>query len=393
MDSIPYNSYEPSPVTEQSFFRYGDSSPDLEPIMEPDFKDDLNESRYRGIKRLFNFHSWSPFYFDYTDPDLENPSISPGLTFLSQNLLSTAVTSIAYEYAGGDHFFHSRFTYKGILPVFDLSYSYGGIPTVVQYKDIPQPEEISIASNISLNTYIPLTLYSGRWISGFQPSLRISHYNDYFYYVDQANYLRGITYTEPRLYFYTYQRTALRDLQPRWGFILDLKSISSPFEKEQRGSNRAFRTTLYFPGIIRGQGIKLRGQWQRQNPERYLFGNLVSFARGYEPLIATAITKYSVDYRTPLLYPDLDILGVLYMKRFRATLFHDYLYGEEMRVIKDGSLSLQTGSYSSTGLEINLDYHVLRLLIPFSSGVRISYLNNSENFNFEFLFNIYLNRF
>ncbi len=385
--------YEEKRVTEQPFFRYGDASPDLNAINEPEIDKEIKEEKYNGLRRLFNFHSWSPFYFDYTDPDLENPAISPGVTLLSQNLLSTAISSLGYEYSDGDHFFHSRFTYKGWLPVIDVSYSFGGLPSIVQYKEIPQPEKVSTASNLSLNTYIPLTLYSGKWISGFQPSLRISYYNDYFYYVDEANYLKGITYTEPRLYLYTFQRTAYRDLQPRWGFILDFRSIASPFEEEQRGSNSSIKTTLYFPGLIRGQGLKLKGEWQKQKPERYLFGNIVTFARGYEPRIATELTKYSIDYRSPLLYPDLVIDGFFYLKRVRANLFADYIYGKEMRERTEEGLTLKTGSFISTGVELNFDYHVLRLLVPLSSGIRVSYLDDTGEYRFEFLFNVYLNRF
>ncbi|MFW5645229.1 MAG: hypothetical protein ACOCZL_04895, partial [Bacteroidota bacterium] len=378
-------------VTEQPFFQYGKPSAEIEPP-GPKNKDPLEED-YNGLKKLFKFHSWSPFYFDYTDPDLENPSINPGITLLSQNLLSTAITSIGYEYTEGDHFLHTRFTYKGWVPVIDVSHSFGGLPRVIQYKEVPQPEKVSTASNLSIHTFIPLTLYSGKWISGFQPSLRITYNNDYFYYVDEASYQKGICYAEPRLYFYTFQRTAYRDLQPRWGVILDLNSIATPFEKEQRGTNRAFKTTLYFPGFIRGQGLKIKGEWQKQDPERYLFGNLVSFARGYEPRIGLELSKYSIDYRSPLFYPDLNIDGLFYLKRVRANLFADYIYGKDMREPTEEEIKLKTGSFVSTGLELNFDYHIFRMLIPLSSGIRASYLDNTKAYRFELLFNFYLNGF
>ncbi|MGC9341371.1 MAG: TolB family protein [Bacteroidales bacterium] len=388
-----FNEYRQQTISEQPFFRYGDASPELKPVIKPEVDASFQPVKYNKLKSLFKFHSWAPFYFDYTNLDLENPSINPGITLLSQNMLSTAVSMIGYEYKEGDHYLHTSFTYKGWLPVIDISYNFGGLPTVVPYEEVPQPERVKTSSNISLNTWIPLTLYSGKWITGFQPSLRVSYQNDYFYYVDDASYKKGITYTEPRLYFYTYQRTAYRDLQPRFGLILDYKSIAAPFEDEQRGSNRAFRSTLYLPGIIRGQGLKLKAEWQQQNPERYLFGNILSFARGFDPLIATALTKYSADYAMPLLYPDLDLKGVLYITRLRANLFTDYIYGEDMRIFTEEGLKRITGSYRSAGIELNIDYHIFRALFPISSGVRASYLENTGEFNFEFLFNIYLNRF
>ena len=393
---IEPESFKPSlnkAITEQTFFRYGDADPELKPVVKPEVNISAKPEKYSKLANLFKFHSWAPFYFDYTDPDLENPAINPGITLLSQNLLTTAVSSVGYEYNEGEHFFHTSFTYKGWLPVIDLSYNFGGLPTVIDYEDVPRPEKLSTGSNFRLNTYIPLVLYSGKWISGFQPSLRMSYYNDYFYYKEDGGYKKGITYAEPRLYFYTFQRTALMDFQPRWGFILDLQGISTPFENEQRGSNRAIKTTLYLPGIIRGQGLKLKAEWQDQEPERYLFGNLLTFPRGYEPRISSSINKFSADYYLPLLYPDLNLPGVLYLKRVRANLFADYLYGEEMRNYSNGELTMETGSYSSLGVELNLDYHLFRILVPFASGVRASYLNNTGEYTFEFLFNIFLDRF
>ncbi len=395
---LPFNEnifqdFESKPVTEQSFFNYGDNTFSQEALTDTRDIEVSAEEKYRGPGRLFNFHSWSPFYFDYTDPDLENPSINPGITLLSQNLLSTAVTSIGYEYSGGDHFLHTKFTYKGWLPVLDISHSYGGPPTVVQYEDFSQPEKVMTASSLSIYSYIPLSFYHGKWISGLQPSLRYRYSNDYFYYRDEESYLKGISYTEPRLYLYSYQRRAYRDLQPRFGLIMDLKSIAAPFEDEQRGANHSLKTSLYFPGIIRGQGLKLKAEWQRQKPERYLFGNLLNFARGYEPLTATDLTKYSLDYLFPLAYPDLTLDGIFYLKRIRGNLFADYVYGRDMRIPAEEGIKLETGDYTSAGIELNFDYHLLRLMIPFSTGVRASYLENTGEYSFEFLFNINLNRF
>lgn len=388
-----FESYEQPVITEQPFFRNGDASPELKPVIRPEIDFEFSPKKYSKLTNLFNFHSWAPFYFDYTDPDLEHPGIGPGITLLSQNLLSTAVSSIGYEYKDGDHYLHTSFTYKGWLPVIDISYNYGGSPIVVPFKEVPGPESLPTSSNLSIMSYIPLTLYSGKWITGFQPSLRIKYQNDYFYYVSNASYRKGITYTEPRLYFFTYQRTAYRDLQPRFGLILDLKSISAPFEDEQRGSASGFRTTVYLPGIIRNHGLKLKAEWQNQKPERYLFGNQITFARGYDPLISMRLEKYSLDYSLPLLYPDLSMEGILYVKRLRANLYVDYLYGEDMRLFtEDGPTSI-TGSYLSSGIELNFDYHILRSLFPISSGVRAGYLENTGEFRFEFLFNVFLNRF
>jgi hypothetical protein len=45
---------------------------------------------------------------------------------------------------------------------------------------------------------------------------------------------------------YLYHNVAALDLIPRWGFIVNLGSLSAPFEAEQRGSVTSIGTTLYF---------------------------------------------------------------------------------------------------------------------------------------------------
>jgi len=397
LDDFSMEAFSRQEVTEQPFFRYGDfEKPPQEPWIR-DIPDTIKSEKFSKPKNLFNFHSWAPLYTDLTDPELENPEINPGITLLSQNELSTAVAAIGYEYKDNDHYFHTNFIYSGFYPIFELSYRLGGLPAVVSPDpDIPQPEKVRTSSNISLNTYIPFSYRIGKWVAGMQPSLEITYANDYFYYVQDRSFNRGIVYTEPRLYLYTYQRTALRDLQPRFGLIVDLQSISAPFEDEQRGSNNSIRTALYLPGFLRSHGIRLKAEWEHQQPERYLFGNFLSYPRGYDPLIFMGANKYTADYVFPVMYPELNLEGLLYLKRIRGGVFTDYLIGKEVRILNEDQTAIseiRTGSYQSSGMELIFDYHILRFLAPFSSGVRASWLHGEEEWRFEFLFNIYLDRF
>ena len=171
------------PIVEQPFFRYHDKAAIKQAEFVPPDVDTTFESRkYSKAGHLFHFHSWSPFWFDYTDPNIDNPVVSPGITLLSQNILSTAVTSLGYEYRNGDHFFHSHFIYKGWLPVFDLSMTYGGYPVINLQENAPLPNTVNTNLTYSLNTYIPLRFNTGKMISGAQPSLRLSYNGSYFYY-------------------------------------------------------------------------------------------------------------------------------------------------------------------------------------------------------------------
>jgi len=91
---------------------------------------DYDVKSYSKLGNLFNFHSWTPFYYDYENLNFENPEIYPGVTFVSQNKLSTAFTYMGYAFEEGDHHFKPKFIYKGWYPVFEIQADYGGIPRV-----------------------------------------------------------------------------------------------------------------------------------------------------------------------------------------------------------------------------------------------------------------------
>ncbi|MCF8381428.1 MAG: hypothetical protein K9H49_17780 [Bacteroidales bacterium] len=351
--------------------------------------------KYPKLSHLFHLHSWALFYYDFANPDIENPEVSPGFSLLSQNHLSTAVSYLSYERLNGDNFFHTGFTYKGWAPVFDFSYSYGGESHIIKVDGVEAPTGLPPASKYNLRTYLPLSFVSGKWNIGVQPIFSLSYYSDYFFYTGGVGYKRGITYTNPRLYLYTFQKTALQDLIPRWGGILDLANLSSPFEDEQRGSVSSVKSTLYIPGLMRGHGIRLKAEKQSQNYEKYAFSNQLTFPRGYPDVLAEKLTKYTFDYYLTLLYPDWNIEGLFYLKRISAQLFSDYIYGEGLRIPipEEDRIAVVDGSYQSFGAELRFEYHLFRILFPISSGVRFSYLQNTGEIKTEAIFSIDINRF
>lgn len=347
--------------------------------------------RYHKISSLFNFHSWLPFYIDYNNLLEEKPKINPGFSLTSQNILSTAYTSVGYEYANKEHFFHTSFTYKGILPVISISAEYGGKPLIFN-DSIPSSLKVSTNQHYNFLTYIPFNLSSGKTISGIQPILKYSYVGNYFYYRSDEKFKKGMHFLETRLYCYSYLRTALRDLQPKWGAIIDGKITSAPFEKEQIGSVASLRSVLYLPGILKNQGLKLQFQIQNQKPEKYLSPNHISFPRGYTDYPALKLIKYSGDYVMPLLYPDLRIGPVIYLKRIYLSAFADYISGNDIYEIKNNRRVISDKNLFSSGAELYFEYHFLRFLFPFIQGIRISYAYENKKVIFENIFSIKMSR-
>jgi hypothetical protein len=378
----------PDTINEQSFSSvnlHADTT--VQQIVETQASDFI-EKPYHKVSNLFRFHSWAPYWFDYMDPNIDDPQISPGITLLSQNELSTAFTSLGYERINGTNFLHTGFTYKGFVPVIDFSTNYGGVSSVAADTILTN---LQPSLNSSLSTYIPLTLSSGKVLTGIQPSLNLSYSSAYFYSSKDDTYKSGIGFIEPGFYMYSYLRTTIRDLQPRLGFTINTKLSSAIFDNESRGNIGTMRINLYLPGIARNQGFKLKGEWQNQKSNLLYFQNQLVLPRGYLQKTFLKMDKYSVDYAFPIMYPDISAGSLLYLKRIRGNFFYDYMVGR--------------GSFSSTGLtenpvflksegiELYADYHVLRFIFELSSGIRFTYLPQEKSVGAQILFTVNLDKF
>lgn len=379
----------PAKVTEQPFFSYSDSSLVKLPFIETHYDTaGFKTGRYSKLGHLFQVHSWAPYWFDYNNPDFGNIQVSPGVTILSQNLLTTATSYLGYELKNKESYLHAGITYKGGVPVLDFSLTWGGTSDIRHYSDeVPPIPGKDLRYN--LLSYIPIRFTNGQWSSGFQPALKFSYKKTYFFYENDQEYKPGLALLEPRFYAYFFQRTAYLDLIPRWGSIIDLKVVSSPFEDEQLGEIFSLKSTFYFPGLRRNDGLRIQFQGQRQTGlKRYLFSNNIGFSRGYDDLTAISLSKYSADYMGPLAYPDLNLFNLLYLKRIKSSIFVDYLYGKDVYVPKDNSFEKLNTSFLSYGIELTFDYHPFRMLVPLSTGIRAGYLERNKSFFFDLIFSV-----
>jgi hypothetical protein len=348
---------------------------------------------YRKITNLFNFHSWIPLYFDIDDPSIEEIPVSPGVMVFSQNRLSTATTTLGYEYRDKDHFVHAAFTYTGWFPVFKLSYDFGGTPYVGSPPSgVEKPTTVSTDMSLNLEVSLPLDLTTSKWVTGIRPSIESRYSRAYFYYDSQNAFKSGMTFLDYRFYAYNYLRKAYRDILPRVGQVFDLRYVDTPFEDEQLGSTLAGTGVLYFPGFLRHQTLKILGAAQKQKPGNYLMGNLISMPRGIENHTAVGLQKISLDYVFPLFYPDWNIWRAAYFKRFRGAVFYDHAWGQEVyiRHSEDGPVDQ---IFRSMGLELTTDVHLAQFIFPFNMGGRVIYLPDTQETRAEFIFSVDLNQF
>ena len=120
------------------------------------------------------------------------------------------------------------------------------------------------------------------------------------------------------------------------------------------------------------------------------FINLMPLPRGIYGVFGEMLTKYSGDYVFPLLYPDLEITSLLYIKRIRSSLWADYMMGKNV-VIREPNPHYEDRDYSSVGLDLIMDLNLLRISFPLSVGGRIIYQPLTGEVGFEWIYAIEIN--
>jgi hypothetical protein len=350
---------------------------------------------YRKWKNLFRFHSWMPFYADLENVRSDPASIKPGLTLMSQNNLSTLVSTFGYEYSDNRSKFHTKIDWLGWYLVFESRFDLGNQPSVIKFGETAgDPADIDNGIEWTNRVSLPLTFLGGRFSKYLYIAASSTFRNDYIYLKEKGVYDKGQNQLTGRLYFSNYQRSAYRDIHPKWAQVFDLSYSFSPFDREIYGDIITAKTAFYFPGIIKNNGLKIRLEAEKQNPEKFILDNRTSFSRSYDNILSKEVQFCSAEYFMPLFYPDFNISSLFYLTRVRTQFFYDATWGTGnyyMTSTHDGSASEYHDSrelFKSFGLELMSDFYLLRMPFLVSAGVQAAWRNPSEIPYFKFLFNI-----
>jgi len=333
--------------------------------------------KYIKPLHLFNIHSWGPLVVD-----ANNATFNPGASIMSQNKLSTAFTTIGYEWdineESGTYF--ADFSYKGLYPEINFRYEYGdrkGVHVTNQDSSIKYNwKETKYETGISL----PLKLTSNKWIKGLNPQI---HWNYIKLYMDESSKSKSkndkFNAVDYRLFLYNQIKKSRKDIYPKWGQTFDLNYRYTPFLKSDVSSVYSLETWLYFPGLINHHGIRFYSGYQNKIFNNYSFSDFVNYPRGFTDQYSDELLSFKADYKFPFLYPDFSVGSLVYLKRLKANIFYDYAKGE----FKD-----YTTYYRSAGFEIIGDMHLLRFIAPIEIGVRGIYLPDKNTTQFEMIFSV-----
>ncbi|KAF0195476.1 MAG: hypothetical protein FD166_2927 [Bacteroidetes bacterium] len=337
--------------------------------------------RYRKGTHLFSFHSWAPVFVD-----IGGETVRPGVSVMSQNLLSTLFVSAGYDYNTQEEagMFRTDLTWKGWFPVLKATISEGLRASSVMNEETGTAERFTWnETNLDLSISQNLNLSRGAYFKGLYGEVGYNYSGIRHNSSTPDDFVKGnLTGMTYRVAGYAYRRQAFRDLGPRDGIYFDAEYRHTPFGQLKAGSILGIQMQLFLPGFMPNHSVLIYGGLQFSDPENYRFSNIISVSRGYSAdITGNDLRVIKISYRLPLLYPDVHAGGLLYIKRIRANVFHDISAATDPDPYK---------LYSSTGLDLVADFHLFGLSTPVSAGIRTIYLENSSEFTTGLLFSVNL---
>lgn len=312
---------------------------------------------YRPLSHLLNVHSLSPV----------SDAHELGLLLVSRDKLNTTALTFGPMLDTNENRIRlaAAVTYAGLFPVIDLGVSRGD--REVTYADAKDEQRTDSWTETStrLGLSIPLDLSRGVHTTlvraGVDASLiQASHESA----ADRHPPSGRLVPLHYRLEFSRVRVGAIRDAAPRWAQDAQISVRHTPLRTDYRGLQVSAQATLHFPGLMRHHGLACRVAFEEQQVEGYLFPTSFPFSRGYNSLAWEKLAYASASYTFPVLYPDLTLGSLAYLKRIRGRLFYDYTIGA------DGDARRH---YRSAGAEMGFETHIFNLLFPLNLGVRWVY--------------------
>jgi hypothetical protein len=357
--------------------------------------DDINYQsvNYSKPVHLINIHSWAPLAIDPF-----NYTVYPGISLMSQNMLSTAETVMGYRYKWEEKKgeFYAEYKYLGWFPVVDFQLDYGKsksffyqiISGLNNDHEVVKTDTIKRdfswkKTNFSIKTYLPLNLSKGKYYRVLYPSLK---YRYTFYRKDNnaPDYFPDGSFHSVETGFYSYiaLHSSLQSIIPKFGIYLDAYFSFIFAGKLNAGNSFSLSNITYLPGFFPNHGIKIYNGFQKKEDSQFSISDRIRLPRGHESIDYKQMYSFSADYVFPLCFPDMKLGKWVYFKRINLSLFYDQAF---LKVPIEDKYFNKT--YQSTGCELTSNMHILQFIAPIELGIRSSYLFN-KSFDFDFLFNV-----
>lgn len=336
---------------------------------------------YSTLNHLFYFHSAR---ITAQQSDFSN-SYDFGIDFISNNKLNTVSSIVGYNFnnALNKSEFNAALSFQKYYPKLAMSYTnkaklaYAQTGSGTNATLIPfYWRENRTAINISVPTF-------KNWLNkSFYTNFVLETYytNRYQQTLNPTNFSKEIKF--PMSYAFTSgfnTRKGERDLAPKWGQNIKIAYEHFPLDNKLNGENLNVSSAFYFPGFTSNHSFKASLNWQK-NSGLYNFNNDIPRANGWANMSGIQDLKNTLllSYRFPILYPDLEMGPIAYVKRLKGGIFSDF------ENINNGN------GLRGYGVSLSADMNLLRYYLPnfeFGGNLIIPHKSITKNPILEFTFN------
>jgi hypothetical protein len=344
---------------------------------------------YSKIANLIYVHSWMPIYTSQTILNSLYVPAMPGYMLFSQNLQGTLIAFGGQGLNNKKIYSDISLSYEALYPIFQLSASSGDR---LNYVIEPNETNYNITDiRFSAKSFIPFDFSKGKYIQKIIPMIECTYqkrlYEDPVSKQLKTGFLRfGYYLSESR-----YIKMSDRDIIPRFGESLIVYFSNPPENQKNVSGNYGFMTfSINLPGLFKHNTFKINVAYERQENKTYpILSNLLP-SRGFINDSYFDTTNFqkvlitSVDYIFPVIYPDIQFLKFIYIKRIQGG-----IYVENAKLTAAG----RAMDYASTGTELTADYHLFYFPVLINTGIRIAYKPKSKQWVSELVLRVNLNSF
>lgn len=341
--------------------------------------DSIEVRKYSRASDLINIHSWAPLYIN-----IDNQELYPGVSVMSQNLLSTLFVTAGYEFnlEEEEGKWKVDINWEGWFPRFHSSLSYGNRSAWTGTGDSAYRMRWK-ETTWDLGISQALQTVSGKFNIGIIATLSHQLTRSNPITNTSERFIKGsLGASDFRLAAFIYNKQAHRDLAPRSGARIDFHYKKSLYGEIKAGDLSSVQTRIYLPGLVKNHSLQIYGAVQDLNTsgDGYRFSGDIGLPAGYNERVPSSLVRLRPSYSFPVCYPDISVGTFYYLKRLRANIFYDIAKGGEK-------------SFESIGIDAITDFHLFSLPYPISMGVRSEWLPVKDNWEFSLILNYDLTQY
>jgi len=375
--NITSSTVKSSAVQKNDFVYFGKAAEQQENtgnVFEKNIPDSTFQTApYKKFMHLFNFHSVVPV--------IENEYIG-GIQLQSNNLLNTFdfYTGVNYHRDLGRFEYNAGINLKTFYPVIGLSYE--NRPERTFYSSGKTIKQGDWRENyVKLNATIPVNLNALDEYYNLGFNVATSLTKRYLAQNMPSNFITSLNFPMEYRFTFSHGKTqAVRDIAPRWAQIVRFQYFNQPFDQKLAGELFSAESFIYTPGLLKNHSFLINFSYQKATGVRR-YATEINTVYGYNNILAKSPLQNTLllNYRFPIVFPDLEVGPLAYVRNLRGTLFCHYEnIGNETNFSEP----------KTYGFELRSSMHLLRYQPLADIGARMVFVNKIYNQNpiLEFIF-------